>query len=294
MAESAPNTAHSQNPAIPEKPALEGLEDQVGVRLGVELHLPVRSRRGHGRRSRVRLLRRHSPADRVGQPAHRPRVQLHPHGPRHPLPADARPHHLLPHGLGRQRPAHRASGTELLRRAVRPEPALRRRLHSPASGRRGLQRQGRRPAADLPTQLRRTVRDAHGRGREAVRGSLAPARAQRRLVSDLPHHRRRRPARSPARVPAQPRTRRGVSGERADPVGHHLPHRRCAGRTRRQGTAGRVPPGRVPSHRRPGRHRDRDHPTGAVGRVCGPRRASRRRALQAVLRKHRDDAAVRR
>ena len=37
---------------------------------------------------------------------------------------------LLPSGLGRQRPAYRASRPKLLRRALRPLPALRRKLHA--------------------------------------------------------------------------------------------------------------------------------------------------------------------
>ena len=44
---------------------------------------------------------------------------------RRPLPADARARGLLPDGLGRQRPAHRAPGPELLRGPVRPDAALR-------------------------------------------------------------------------------------------------------------------------------------------------------------------------
>ena len=41
------------------------------------------------------------------------------------LPADARARGVLPDGLGRQRPADRAPGAELLRRAVRPVAAVR-------------------------------------------------------------------------------------------------------------------------------------------------------------------------
>ena len=76
------------------------------------------------------LLDRHSPADRVGLAARRARLLLHPHRPRRALPADARQGGVLPDGLGRQRPADRAPGAELLRRALRPVAAVRRRLHA--------------------------------------------------------------------------------------------------------------------------------------------------------------------
>jgi hypothetical protein len=49
--------------------------------------------------------------------------------------------------------------------------------------------QGRRPESHLPPQLHRAVREAHRRRREAVRGRLAQARAQRRLEAVVPHHR---------------------------------------------------------------------------------------------------------
>ena len=57
-------------------------------------------------------------------------------------------------------------------------------------------------------------------------------------------------AHEPARVPAQPRARRGVPSRRADAVGRRLPHRGRAGRARRPRAAGRVP--RAPFHRADG------------------------------------------
>ena len=76
--------------AIPDKPALEGLEDKWGAAWEAS---------GTYRFDRDAALARAGartsspstpPADRVGQPAHRPRVQLHPHGPRDAVPAHAR------------------------------------------------------------------------------------------------------------------------------------------------------------------------------------------------------------
>ena len=71
---------------------------------------------------------------------------------------------------------------------------------------------------------------------------MAPARPLGRLDADLHDDRRGRPARVAARVPAQPRARRGVPGRSADAVGRRLPHRGRAGRARRPRAAGRVPP----------------------------------------------------
>ena len=80
----------------------------------------------------------------------------------------------------------------------------------------------------------------------------------------------RSPARQPARVPAQPRPRRGVQPGSADAVGRRLPHRRRPGRDGGPRTAGRVPPDRVPPHRRRRRRRRSTRP----GPSCS-RRASR-------------------
>ena len=111
-----------------------------------------------------------------------------------------------------------------------------------------------RQVADLAAQLHRAVRAAHRRGREGVRGAVAPARAVGRLVADLRHHRRRRAGRLAAGVPAQPGARRGLPGRGAHAVGRHLPHRRRPGRAGGPGVAGRLPPDRRfhrPSERRP-------------------------------------------
>ena len=179
-----------------------------------------------------------------------------------------------------------------------PSAAVHRGLRSPARGRRQREQQGRRPGADQPPQLHRTVREAHRRGRAAVRRRSGACSASR--VDWTQTYRTIGPEgadRGPARVPAQPRPRRGIPGGCPDPVGRDLPHRGRPGRARRQGAAGRVPPGRVPRKppTEPERRRaHRDHPAGTARRLRRARRAPRRRALPAALRHDRAHAAVRR
>ena len=83
-----------------------------------------------------RLLDRHPAADGVRLAARRPRLLLH------ATPTCIARYQrmrgksrLLPDGLGRQRPADRASGAELLRRALRPVAALRPDFTPPARSR---------------------------------------------------------------------------------------------------------------------------------------------------------------
>ncbi len=98
--------------SVPDKPTVDGLEerwlpswDEAGI---YRFERPA---------SRDEVFSIDTPPPTVvGVAARRPRVQLHPHRHHRPLPADARQAGLLPDGLGRQRPAHRAPGRELLRR----------------------------------------------------------------------------------------------------------------------------------------------------------------------------------
>ena len=121
----------SRTPRVPEKPTVDGLEDALGAGMGGAGHLPLRPDQD----PRADLLHRHAAAHGQRVAARRPRLLLHPHRHHRPLPADARARGLLPDGLGRQRPAHRAPGAELLRRPLRPvaalRPRLRRRRRSP-------------------------------------------------------------------------------------------------------------------------------------------------------------------
>ena len=178
--------------------------------------------------------------------ARRARLLLHAHRPDRPLPADARQGGLLPDGLGRQRAADRTPRAELLRRALRPVAALRRRLH--AAGEARPQAAG----ADQPAQLHRALRAAHRAGRGGrSRQVWRTARPLRRLVAALHDDRPRRPsARVAARVPAQLRPWRGLPRRGADAVGRHLPDRRGPGRARGARVRRPLPPGRVPPARR--------------------------------------------
>ena len=193
--------------------------------------------------TRRRLLDRHAPAHRVRLVARRARLLLHPHGPRRAVPADAGQVGVLPHGLGRQRPPHRAARAELLRRPVRPVAALRRRLH-PA-------REARPEAADpdQSSQLRRALRAARRGGRAGLRGAVAHPRAVGGLEAALHDHRTEGPEGQPARLPAQLRPRRGLPAGGADPVGRHLPDGRRPGRARGQGVRRPLPPGHLPRRR---------------------------------------------
>ncbi len=252
----------------------------LGQRLDRAGHLRLRPQQV----ARAGLLDRHPAADRLRLAARGPRVQLHPHRRRRALPAHARPRGLLPDGLGRQRPAHRAPRAELLRRALRHLPALRRGLRPAARGRRGQERQGRRPAADLAPQLRRALRATDGRGRGPVRGAVAPARPLGRLVAPLPDDRRAFAGRRPARLPAQPRAWRGLPGRGPRAVGRDLPDGRRPGRARGPRLPRALPPRRLPPRR--GRHPrpHRDHAPRAHPGRRRPHRAPGRRALPAPVR----------
>ena len=126
---------HGPMSTVPDKPTLDGIDDRWAQRWDedgtyhFDRSVP---------RSEVFSIDT-PPLDGVGVAAHRARVQLHPHRHRRPLPPHAGPAGLLPHGLGRQRPAHRAAGAELLRRPLRPVAPLRPRLRAardrPASSR---------------------------------------------------------------------------------------------------------------------------------------------------------------
>ena len=149
---------------------------EVDRPLGGRGHLRLRPGRRAAGAAGADLVDRHSPADRQRLAARRPRLQLHPHRLRRPLPADARPARLLPDGLGRQRPADRAPGAELLRRALRPVAALRPVVHPAREA-------GQGPGAGLAAQLRRAVHAADGGGRARLRAALAPGRPVGRLVA---------------------------------------------------------------------------------------------------------------
>ena len=128
-----------------------------------------------------------------------PRVQLHAHRRHRALPAHARAERLLPDGLGRQRPAHRAPRAELLPRALRC-PAR------PTSPGLALEPATRSARKEPPRSVSRPnfielclERDA--RGREVVQGALAAARPLGRLAPGVLDDRRPLPAHRAALVP---------------------------------------------------------------------------------------------
>ena len=161
---------------MPEKPTLDGLEEQWVAPLG----RPTAPTASTGRRAAAPREEIYSidtpPPTRQRLAAHRARLHLHAHRPRRPLPADARQAGLLPDGLGRQRAADRAPGAELLRRALRPvaalRPDVRRRREKPAA--RTSCPVSRRNFVELCERL--TAEDE-----ERLRAALAPARAVGRL-----------------------------------------------------------------------------------------------------------------
>ena len=239
------------------------------------------------------VLHRHSPADGERLAARGPRVQLHPHRHHRPPPSHVRQSRFLSHGLGRQRAPHRATGAELLRRALRPVAPPRPRFRCAA--RRGPTL-GRSQAPDhrgQPAQLHRAVRAAHRGRREGLRGPVPAYRAVGGLDPHLRHHRRPLPAGVPARLPREPRTGRGLPDRGAVAVGRELPDRGGPSGTRRPGSARRLPQAALPGHRRQ-RHLDRHHPARAGAVVRGAGGPSRRRPLPAAIRLHGAHAGVRR
>ena len=166
----------------------------MGRPVGGRRHLPLRPHR----HPRPGLRDRHPAADGERVAPRRPRVLLHPHRHHRPLPAHAGPRRLLPHGLGRQRPAHRAPGAELLRRPLRPVAPLRPRLRGP--GRAGRSRPvaiSRPNFVELCTGL--TVEDE-----KAFEELFRHLGLSVDWTHDLHHHRRAGPAHVAAGVPAPP------------------------------------------------------------------------------------------
>ena len=260
--------------SVPEKPALEGLEDEWTARWEAD----GTYRFDRTRAARRGLLDRHAAADGERLAARRPRLLLHPHRHHRALPAHARQGGVLSDGVGRQRPADRAPRAELLRRALRSVAAVR-----PVV--RAAREAGEAADLGVAAELHRAVHQADGRGREGVRAPVAISRPVGRLVDDLRDHRPAGAARVADHVPAPARSGAGLSARSADAVGRGLPHRGGAGGARRSRAARRLSP-RSSSRKPDGgrRRRDRDHAAGAAAGVRGARRASGRRALQAALR----------
>ena len=173
---------------------------------------------------------------------------------------------LLPDRVGRQRPAHRAPGPELLRRALRPSLPF-----DPASA-----------APDTPGK--QPIQVSRPNSVALCEQSTAPTARVETLSKylglsvdssmTLPPSTGGHSDR-PARVSPLAGPGRRLSARGADALGHRLQDRRRPGRTGRSGGAWRLPYRALhPTWRRPGRHRD--DPSRADSRLRGPRRASRR------------------
>ena len=252
--------------------------------MGPRWHLPLRRVSGTPRR----VLDRHPATHRVRVAPHGARVQLYPHRHDRPVPTDAWQVGLLPDGVGRQRTPDRASGAELLRRPVRPQPAVPGRLRAAVS-RRTAQEPPRHP--DLAAELPRTVRRAGRDRRAGVRGVVPATRAERRLEPPLRHDRRAQPPRQPTGVPAQPRPRRGLQPRRPHDVGRRLPDSRRPSRDGRPRATRRLPQDRLPQVRRFRRCADRHHSPRVAGGLRGAGGSPRRLPLPAAVRQHRSDTA---
>ena len=212
--------------SVPEKPTLDGLEATWDAALGGRGHLPLRPHRRPGTRSSRSTPRRRPSAGSL----HVGHVFSYTHTDTIARYQRMRGQGgLLPDGLGRQRPAHRAPG----RRTTTASAATRRSPTTPTSSRR------RRPTprtsrADLAGRNfvelceRLTAEDE-----KAFEDLWRRARPVGRLGADLHHHRRRARSAPPAGVPAQPGPRRGLPGRGA---------RRC-------GTSTSAPPSPRPSSR---------------------------------------------
>ncbi len=193
----------------------------MGAKLGGAGNVPLRSQPP----ARGDVRHRHPSSHRFRLAPHRPCFQFHAYRHHRPLPPHVGPQHLLPHGLGRQRPSHRAPRPKLFQRPLRPARALRAQPRSRALGQR------RRPAAQsVAPELHRAVPEADRRGRARLPIRLAARGAHRRLESGIFHHRRALPPRRPLEfsrsLPQRPR----LFERSAHHVGRRFPNRRRSGR----------------------------------------------------------------
>ena len=271
-------------PRLPEKPTLDGLEERWA---------PVWEAQGTYRfdrtRTREQVYSIDTPPPTVSGSLHVGHVfSLHPHRLHRPLPAHARPRGLLPDGLGRQRPADRAPGAELLRRALRPVAALRPRLRAARRA---------RQAAAVPISRRNFVELCE---RLTVEDEKAFEELWRRLglsvdwshtYQTIDAHARRASQRAFLRNLA-----RGEAYQAEAPTLWDVTFRTAVAQAELEDRerAGRLPPGRASTAPDGGAMHHRDHAPRAARRLRRAGRPPRRRALPAAVRHHRAHAAVRR
>src|ERR1043166_5844332 len=140
---------------------------------------------------------------------------------------------LLPEGVGRQRVPDRARGDELLRGQVRSVAPVR-------CGIRAAREARQTAGVDLASELHRAVRPAHGRRREGIRGAMAASWPVGRLVVDLRDDWPPRAEGVADGVSASAEARSRLSARSADVVGHRLPHRGGASGARGSRSAWRL------------------------------------------------------
>ena len=256
------------------------MDRALGRRRALSLRSHAVARRG--------VFDRHAAADGQRLAARRPRLLLHPHRRRRPLPAHARQGRVLSDGMGRQRPADRAPRAELLRRALRSVAAVR-------PGVRAAGEAGQAADSGLASELHRAVRAADGRGREGVRAAVAASRPVGRLVDDLRDHRPPRAAAVAAGVPAAA-SARGLAYQLEAPTLWDVDFRTAVAQAELED---REQPGayhriRFAQARRSRLRRDRHDAARADSGVRRARRPSRRSTLSAALRHRGRHAALRR
>ena len=216
MSDDAPTPASGWS--VPDKPALEGIEAALGHRRGrsraptgstaprpATRSTPSTPRR---RRSAARCTSATSSATPTPTPS--------------PATSACGARGLLPDGVGRQRPAHRAPGPELLRRPLRPVAPLRPRLRRPP-GTSGPRTSSRRPVHISRRNFVELCDGLTAEDEKVFEDLWRTPRPVGRLVADLRHHRRAQPAGRPAGLPAQPGPGRGLPGRGARPLGRRLP-----------------------------------------------------------------------
>ena len=213
----------------------------MGGALGGRRHLPVRPDED----ARRDLLDRHAAADGERLAAHGLGVRVRADRHDRPVPADARPRGLLPDGLGRQRPRRPSAGC----RTTTACGATRRLPYDPdfvAAGEARRSERSRSRRQNFVELCDRLVVEDEQKFEELWR-RLGLSVDWAMTYTTIGERSRARVA---ARVPAQPRARRGVPVGGADALGRRRPHRGRAGRARGPRAARRVPRDRVPRRRR--------------------------------------------
>ena len=209
-----PPVAWTDGPSIPDKPTLDGIEAGWSDRWEADGDVPLRPLGA----TAGRVLDRHPAADGVGLDPHGARCSATPR----PTPSPATsgcagkavffPIGWDDNGLATERRVQNFYGVR-----CDPTPAVRPRLPA-AVPRRHAEGPPRDP--DLAAQLRRAVPRADRHRRGGLRGPLPPPRPVVRLVAACTRRSTTSAARrQPARVPAQPRPRRGLQRRGADACG---------------------------------------------------------------------------